>query len=145
MARQIGMISYRSPGAFAGKFGREGSGETFAVESWLRYHGDDLVQRFDANTYVALTRAMDSHDVARDRGSTAEVLGAITCPALVVGITSDVLYPLEEQLELVRLLANAELAEFDVPHGHDGFLIEAGAVATRIGAFLAQHAGAKVA
>jgi len=145
VARQIGMISYRSPEAFGAKFGREGDGQTYSVESWLRYHGEDLVQRFDANTYVLLSRAMDSHDVARDRDSKATALGAIICPALVVGITSDVLYPLEEQHELVRLIPNAELSVLDVPHGHDGFLIDAGTVATRIGAFLARRAGVKVA
>jgi homoserine O-acetyltransferase len=145
VARQIGMISYRSPQSFGGRFGRASEGEVYSVESWLRYHGEELVQRFDANTYVLLTRAMDSHDVARDRGSKAEVLAGITCPALVVGITSDVLYPLAEQHELVRLLPNAELSVLDVPHGHDGFLIEAGTVAGRIGAFLARRAGVKVA
>lgn len=126
-ARMAAMISYRSRASFEQRFGREvepGQAGVFAVESYLRYQGEKLVRRFDANCYVRLTQLMDTHDVARGRGDYPAVLGRITQPALVVGIDSDVLYPLEEQEELARHLASAELAVLSSPHGHDAFLIE---------------------
>jgi homoserine O-acetyltransferase len=136
VARQIGMVSYRSPQSFADKFGRTRTEAGYEVARYLRYQGEELSDRFDANSYVALTRAMDSHDLARDRGSKEQVLRSIECPALVIGVTSDILYPLEEQQDLVDLLPAAELAELDVPHGHDGFLIDAGAVGGLVAGFL---------
>jgi homoserine O-acetyltransferase len=141
VARQIGMVSYRSPQSFANKFGRSRTDDGYEVAQYLRYQGEELSDRFDANAYVALTRAMDSHDLARGRGSKEQVLHTIDCPALVVGVTSDILYPLEEQQELVDLLPDAELAELDVPHGHDGFLIDAGAVGGLVAGFLDRLAG----
>ena len=127
-ARMIAMISYRSSVSFEGRFGRaRANGEAdslFSVESYLRYQGDKLVRRFDANCYVFLTRLMDSHDVSRGRGPYEEVLGHILQPTLVVGIRSDVLYTLAEQEELARLMPHAELAVMEADHGHDTFLIE---------------------
>ena len=124
----MGMVSYRSYESFAERFGREpadpGSGADYQVESYLRHQGQRLVARFDANCYVELTRLMDTHDVSRGRGTYAEALARITQPALVIGITTDVLYPLQEQRELATGLPNAELAVLDAPQGHDAFLIE---------------------
>ncbi|MFB3133498.1 MAG: hypothetical protein ACE10K_13355, partial [Rhodothermales bacterium] len=71
-----------------------------------------------------LTQQMDSHDVARGRGDYVDILHQIEQHALVVGIDSDVLYPLDEQRELVRRLPKAHLAILEAPHGHDSFLIE---------------------
>lgn len=128
-ARMIAMCSYRSRQSFEERFGREpASGERFAVEAWLGEHGARLARRFDANSYVALTRAMDGHDLARGRGSRAEALGRLTTPALVVAVDSDVLYPPEEQVELAVGLKQARLAWLRSPHGHDAFLIEAEAL-----------------
>ncbi len=135
-ARQIGIVTYRSPASFDQKFGRRDNGSIFEVESYLRYQGDELVRRFDANAYVTLTYAMDSHDVGRDRGEADEVLGELHMPALVIGITSDVLYPVEEQHHLAEQIPNARYEELDVPHGHDGFLIEHQAVGGLVGDFL---------
>jgi len=127
-ARMMAMVSYRSPAEWRARFDRRPAGEdrssTFAVESYLRYQGEKLNRRFDANCYVHLTRQMDSHDVTRGRGSLKGVLGSIRQPALVIGISSDVLYPVEEQRELAEGMANAELLILDVPYGHDSFLIE---------------------
>ena len=130
-ARMMAMISYRSQMSFEARFGREqmagaenGQAAPFTVESYLRYQGRKLVERFDPLCYVRLTELMDTHDVARGRGAYADVLGGIEQPALVVGIDTDVLYPIEEQEELARLLPNAELAVLASPHGHDAFLIE---------------------
>lgn len=129
-ARMSAMISYRSRHSFEDRFGRErmsaenGQEPPFAVESYLRYQGEKLVDRFDANSYVRLTQAMDTHDVSRDRGRYEEVLQLIRQPMLVVGTDSDVLYPLAEQKELANYIPHAELAVLDSPHGHDAFLIE---------------------
>jgi homoserine O-acetyltransferase len=127
-ARMMAMVSYRSRASLDGRFGRTDadreSGASFAVESYLRHHGDALVDRFDAGCYVALTRQMDTHDVSRGRGPYLSVLGSIRQPALVVGIDSDVLYPLTEQEELADHLPAATLEVVSSPHGHDAFLIE---------------------
>ena len=78
-----------------------------------------LTSRFDANCYVSLTHTLDSHDVGRGRGGVAAALAAVRQPVLVVGITSDVLYPLAMQRELVALLPNATLAVIESPNGHN--------------------------
>jgi homoserine O-acetyltransferase len=96
----------------------------FAVESYLQYQGKKFVKRFDANCYIQLTYTLDSHDVARGRGAYEDVLRRLTHRTLVVGITSDVLYPFSLQSELAQLMPHAEMYAIDSPHGHDAFLIE---------------------
>ncbi len=139
VARMIAMISYRSRSSFEARFGRNtqpGSDGMFSVESYLRYQGDKLVDRFDANCYVHLTKQMDTHDIAVGRGRYEDVLGDISQPTLVIGIDSDVLYPLAEQEELVELIPGAELAVITSEHGHDSFLIEFEAVSDVVGPWL---------
>jgi homoserine O-acetyltransferase len=123
IARMMAMISYRSFEEFDERFGRERSDEGFHAETYLRHQGDKLVDRFDANCYLQLTEIMDTHDVARGRGHYLDVLRSIAQPALVVGVTTDILYPLAEQRELQQHLPNAELAVLNAKQGHDGFLI----------------------
>lgn len=125
-ARMMGMITYRSAKSFENRFSREPQkGKScFQVESYLEYQGKKLVDRFDAMTYMRLTQAMDSHDVSRGRGSFEEILDNVTIPVLVIGISSDVLYPVHEQKELVSLLKNGRYAELVSDNGHDAFLIE---------------------
>ncbi len=127
-ARMMAMVSYRSWDNFEERFGRarqdESAGELFTVQSYLRHQGAKINQRFDAVSYVRLTDAMDTHDLARGRGAYADVLAQLPQPALVVAVTSDVLYPPHEQQELVDKLPNARYAELDSAHGHDGFLID---------------------
>jgi homoserine O-acetyltransferase len=124
-ARMMAMLSYRSQPSFEMRFGRRAETEDhFAIESYLRYQGQQLVDRFDPATYVALTRAMDTHDVSRGRGDLDQVLRSIRQPTLVVSIDSDVLYWPWEQREVARLVPNARLAVMDSPHGHDSFLID---------------------
>ena len=139
-ARSMAMISYRSPHNFDVRFGRRRteSGD-YEVQSYLRHQGDKLVNRFDANTYLTLIGAMDSHDVGRGRGSVAEALGEIHQPALVISIVSDGLYPATEVAEMARHLPNSELTEMDRPHGHDAFLISAGDVNGHVVDFIARH------
>jgi homoserine O-acetyltransferase len=124
-ARMMAMLSYRSQPSFEQRFGRRPQTEdVYAVESYLRYQGRLLVDRFDPATYVTLTRAMDTHDVSRARGDYDEVLRSIRQPTLVVSIDSDVLYWPWEQREVAALVPNARLAVLDSPHGHDAFLID---------------------
>jgi homoserine O-acetyltransferase len=134
-ARAIAMITYRSPQSLGRRFGRATGAEVFgsrahspddlAVSGWLRHHGQTLVDRFDANSYRRLIDAMDTHDLARERGDYESVLGGIRQPVLVGSINSDALYNPDDQHELARLIPNARLIEIDSTHGHDGFLIDA--------------------
>lgn len=147
LARAIAMLSYRSFDSLEAKFGRQRVGQarallepSFEIESYLAYQGVKLVERFDANTYLYLTRAMDDYDLAEGRGRLAVVLGKMKMPALVVGISSDVLYPEREQLELVEQLPNASYARIHSPHGHDAFLIEFPQLAVRLRRFLREVA-----
>jgi homoserine O-acetyltransferase len=132
VARMIAMISYRSFDSFGRRFGRElelpDDPGMFSMGSYLRYQGKKLVERFDANCYVRLTESMDTHDVARGRGEYHAVLHNITQPTLVIGMDSDLLYPLQEQRELAENMPNAELAILEAAHGHDSFLIEIEAI-----------------
>lgn len=128
VARMMAMVSYRSPVEFEDRFGREPSTDRhpgYSVESYLRHHGQKLVDRFDANCYVHLTKQMNSHDVARGRGRYEEALGQLNQLALVIGVSSDMLYPVEEQKELASLLPNADLKIIDASFGHDSFLVVA--------------------
>ena len=142
-ARMMAMVSYRSQPSFEERFGRDRMNESptpqFAVESYLRYQGEQLVERFDANCYVQLTKQMDTHDVARGRGPYKDVLQSIDQPALVVGIDTDVLYPLAEQKKLAEHLPHADLAVIESPHGHDAFLIELEALNDVVDTWMAEH------
>ena len=136
VARQIAMCTYRSRASLEARFARsEAETGGFAVEGWLAHHGRALVDRFDAATYVALTRAMDSHDVGRGRGGWREALGSVEAPALVVSIDSDVLSPPVEQEELAAALPHGRLVRLGSPHGHDAFLIEGEAVNALVAGF----------
>ncbi len=124
-ARMMAMTSYRSWHNFDERFAREQrpAGD-FQVQSYLRYQGEKINTRFDANSYYRLTQAMDTHDIARGRGGYPDVLRGIKQPCLVVSVTSDILYPAHEQQVLVEHLPNAEYELLDSNHGHDGFLIK---------------------
>jgi homoserine O-acetyltransferase/O-succinyltransferase len=137
LARQIAMVSYRSDLSFLDRFHRDriksnGNGtqtrfdeaNLFQIESYLRYQGKKLVDRFDANTYIYISRAMDLHDVGYGRGGVEKVLASVDIPSLCVGIDSDVLYPVHEQKALASLLAQARYRQITSPFGHDAFLIE---------------------
>ncbi|MDZ7716089.1 MAG: homoserine O-acetyltransferase [Balneolaceae bacterium] len=126
LARKIAMNSYRSPQDFEAKFSRkrQQNSDQFQIESYLNYQGQKIVNRFDAVSYVRLTQAMDSHDIAYGRKGFRQALRKVKEPVLVIGIESDMLYPIAEQKELAQLLPNAHYIQIDSPHGHDGFLIE---------------------
>lgn len=134
LARMVAMISYRSAESFQDRFARKarlrqdyGTG-SFEVESYLHYQGEKFVQRFDANSYVHITHAMDDFDVATGRGSAAEAIAGFKGRALVMGIDSDILYPTWEQQQIVDALKangnDVRYREIHSMHGHDSFLIE---------------------
>ena len=124
VARMIAMISYRGKANFESRFGRKTLEDEFEIQSYLRYQGQKLVGRFDANTYLRLVDAMDSHDLARGRGEMDQVLAGLKTPFLTVGISSDILYPATEVEELATALPNARYQMLHAPQGHDSFLID---------------------
>eukprot|EP00978_Attheya_sp_CCMP212_P047323 scaffold421307_cov50-Attheya_sp.AAC.2 len=148
VARQIGMVSYRTPVGYEKRFGRQLRGETTApygskaswqVKSYLEYQGKKFQTRFDPITYIKLTEQMDTHDVGRNRGGKEAALIKVLIPALVLGIDSDVLYPTHEQTELASLFPNGQFKVINSEAGHDGFLLEQDQVAANITEFLQCH------
>lgn len=139
VARMIAMSTYRSRASFEEKFSRqqqvEVQAQSYAIANYLQHQGQKLVERFDANTYVKLTQAMDNHDIARDRGDYRAVLSQIRQPALIVAIESDILYPPVEQQELAEFIPQAKLTWLRSPHGHDAFLIDMEALNELVVAF----------
>jgi homoserine O-acetyltransferase len=125
-ARAVALLSYRGYAAYANTQTEPDDNRLrdFRASSYQRYQGDKLVARFDAYSYVALTRAMDSHHVGRGRGGVAAALAGVRAHTLVLGITSDVLFPLSEQLEIAQGISGAVYGELDSGYGHDGFLLE---------------------
>lgn len=147
VARQMGMISYRTAQAYQDKFGRTleksgsgkpyGSSALFGAQSYLHYQGQKFLSRFDPVTYVKMTEQMDSHDISRGRDGTLEdVLSRIEIPALVMGIDSDILYPLPEQEFLAHHLPRGTFKVIHSSDGHDGFLLEQDQVGSNIIEFL---------
>jgi homoserine O-acetyltransferase len=136
VARRIAHLSYRSSFELGERFGRDAQdgedpfrGGRYAVESYLDHHANKLVRRFDAMSYVRLTELMNAHDVGRDRGGVEAGLARVRARTLVAGVSSDRLYPLEQQARLAAGIPGAApLRVVDSPYGHDGFLIEADAV-----------------
>ncbi|AXB45002.1 homoserine O-acetyltransferase MetX [Amycolatopsis albispora] len=130
VARRIAHVTYRSETELAQRFGRTPQGDgRFAVESYLDHHAAKLAARFDAGSYVVLTRSMNSHDVGRNRGGVAAALSRVTARTVAAGISSDRLYPPAQPAELAAGIRGAESAVIDSPYGHDAFLIETAQVA----------------
>jgi len=136
VARGIGHLSYRSADELQRRFGRVAQtprdplrGGQYAIESYIDHHGDKLAGRFDPNSYIVLSEAMNHHDVGRGRGGVAAALASARVRVSVGGISSDRLYPLSQQHELARLIPGARpVTVIDSASGHDGFLLETGQV-----------------
>ncbi|ARM31213.1 homoserine O-acetyltransferase [Prosthecochloris sp. HL-130-GSB] len=142
-ARMMAMCNYRSFENFQERFGREMHDDRlYQAESYLHHQGDKLTARFDANTYITLTRAMDTHDLGREREGYEEVLADMSMPVGILSITSDVLYPVCEQEELARLIPDASLEYLREPYGHDAFLIVTGTVSRIVRRFIERAAPA---
>ncbi|MEM1435310.1 MAG: homoserine O-acetyltransferase [Pseudomonadota bacterium] len=139
LARKLGMISYRSGLEWEHRFGRERAtddlhegrafGIDFEVESYLEAHANKFVGTFDPNCYLYLSRAMDLFDAADHGGSLAAGLGRVNCSrALVIGVETDVLFPLKQQRELAEYLHEAGIPvqyhALQSVQGHDAFLVD---------------------
>ena len=125
-ARAIGMLSYRTYDTFD-QTQTESSSETtdqFRAATYQQYQGKKLQLRFNAFSYFALSKMMDSHHVGRGRTSTQEALQKIKARVLVIGIDSDILFPVQEQLFLATHIPQADIQTINSLYGHDGFLVE---------------------
>ncbi len=148
LARMIGHITYLSDESMQEKFGRRLQGKTtehgfdfFGVESYLRYHGDAFVKRFDANTYLYITKAVDYFDLTRKGTlSLAEAFKDAKAKFLVLSISSDWFYPPYLCREIADALSSNDIdvrhCEIKSNYGHDSFLLESGQMNYTIGNFL---------
>lgn len=124
-ARAIGMLTYRNYEAFVkAQTDDEHKLDNFKASSYLNYQGEKLVKRFNTYSYWLLGKAMDSHNIARNRGTLENVLKSIRLNTLIIGISSDHLCPVAEQRLMAQHIPNSKFVEIDSPYGHDGFLIE---------------------
>ncbi|MBC9784812.1 homoserine O-acetyltransferase [Heliobacterium chlorum] len=138
IARMLGMVTYRSDELFTARFGRRMTNHypeayynfenRFEIESYLHYQGEKLVERFDANTFILLCKAMDLHDIGRGHGGYEAALASIQAQTYFIGVDSDWLYPPLYMVEMAEIMKKAkgqvEYWELKSPHGHDAFLIE---------------------
>jgi homoserine O-acetyltransferase len=145
----VGHITYMSENSLDQKFGRRtqsgngliyGFDTDFAVESYLQHQGEKFVERFDANSYLYITKALDYYDVADGYGSIQNAVAGTRCPFLVVSISSDWLYTKEQALELVNALEDVgkavEHVHIEASFGHDSFLVEVETMTHIVGGFL---------
>jgi homoserine O-acetyltransferase len=138
VARSIALLSYRSYVGYLKT--QEDTDDTkfsrFKASSYQKYQGAKLAKRFDAHSYYVLSNAMDSHNVARGRTRVEEVLACIEAKTLVIGISSDLLFPLNEQRFIANHIPKAEFTTIHSDFGHDGFLIETGQLSSLIDDFI---------
>lgn len=140
-ARSLALLSYRSYKTYAVTQSEDDLQklDSFNASSYQNYQGQKLVNRFNAYSYWYLTKAMDTHNVARNRVSLENALGKIRAQTLVIAIASDVLFPPEEQRFLAKHIPDASFIEVESLFGHDGFLIETITLSKIIENFLIQH------
>ena len=137
-ARAIGMMSYRTYNSFCIKQDEESEEKIsdFKAESYIRYQGKKLSERFNPYAYWNLLNAMDTHNIARGRGLMENVLANIKIPTLIIGIDGDLLCPLREQRFMAEFIPNSTLVEIESDFGHDGFLMEAEKITKALKQFL---------
>lgn len=147
LARRIAHTTYRSPRELEERFAtrtQDGvaahEGGRLTVQSYLDHHGDKLVRRFDAGSYVTLCRTMLSHDVGRGRGGVAEALARVRARTLAVAVDSDRLFLPDQVWRIAEHVPGALYREIHSLHGHDGFLIEEEQVSTILCDFLTHTA-----
>ena len=138
VARSIALISYRHYNTY-----HAGQSEThhekienFKSESYQKYQGEKLARRYNAFSYYVLSKSMDSHNIARGRESLQQALQQIRSKTMVIGITTDILFPLSEQIFIASNISNAHFIEIDSLYGHDGFLLEFEQIENIIGNFM---------
>lgn len=137
-ARAIALLSYRNYQTYLKTQTSSQTDQTdnFPASSYQQYQGDKLVKRFNAYSYWFLSKAMDSHNVGRGRGGIVKALSQIKAKTLVLGIKSDILFPVEEQKLLAAYIPDAHYDELESLYGHDGFLIECDQITTLYRGFL---------
>ena len=138
-ARSIALLSYRSYDTYklTQKITSDDLSNTErSAESYQQYQGEKLARRFNAFSYYFLSKGMDAHNVGRDRESPEKALEKIHARALVIGISSDILFPLTEQEFLAAHIPHAEYRAIHSPYGHDGFLLEYEQIEEAIKTFL---------
>lgn len=125
-ARSIALLSYRNYDTYNFTQARDNPDQIdeFRASSYQRYQGEKFTKRFNAFSYWVLSKIMDSHNVGRNRGGIVNALGLVKARTLVLGIKSDMLFPVVEQQFQARHIPDAEYQEIDSLYGHDGFLIE---------------------
>jgi homoserine O-acetyltransferase len=126
-ARAIGLLTYRNYKILVEKQSDSDTEkiDNFKASSYIQYQGEKLVKRFNAQSYWLLTKAMDSHNLARGRNKSQElVLQSMQQKTLIIGISSDLLCPVQEQKHIAENMPKATYIEIDSSYGHDGFLIE---------------------
>ena len=125
-ARSIALLSYRNSAAYNKTQAEEDDSkvDSFRASSYQSYQGDKLVKRFNPYSYYCLVNMSDTHNTGRGRGGTTKALRTIKAKTLCIGITSDILFPVEEQKYVASAVPGAEYREIDSFYGHDGFLIE---------------------
>lgn len=124
-ARSIALLSYRTISGYNFTQKEESSKlDLFKASSYQRYQGEKLAKRFNAFSYYIFTKAMDSHDVGRGRSSREEALGRIAAQTTIIGIESDILFPISEQEFLHQHIKNSTFHRIESKFGHDGFLVE---------------------
>jgi homoserine O-acetyltransferase len=125
-SRSIALLSYRNYDTYNFTQARDNPDQTdeFRASSYQQYQGDKFMKRFNAFSYWVLSKMMDSHNVGRNRGGIVNALGMVKARTLVLGIKSDMLFPVAEQQFQARHIPDAEYQEIDSLYGHDGFLIE---------------------
>ncbi|MDB5115074.1 MAG: metX [Mucilaginibacter sp.] len=145
-ARSIALLSYRGYKTYTVSQQEESDAvnDNFRAASYQNYQGEKLVNRFNAYSYWYLTKTMDSHNVGRNRNGIEKALSLIKARTLVIGIKSDVLFPVEEQQYLFRHIPKSAFAEFDSFYGHDGFLIETEALTNIITSFFKTDVKGKI-
>eukprot|EP00596_Hydrurales_sp_CCMP1899_P007200 CAMPEP_0119037556 /NCGR_PEP_ID=MMETSP1177-20130426/5989_1 /TAXON_ID=2985 /ORGANISM="Ochromonas sp, Strain CCMP1899" /LENGTH=374 /DNA_ID=CAMNT_0006999001 /DNA_START=312 /DNA_END=1436 /DNA_ORIENTATION=- len=137
VARQIAMVTYRTQKAYNGKFGRnKDSKGNFQAKKYLEYQGKKFQDRFNPVSYIKITEKMDRHDIGEGRGGVEVALKSIKCKCMVIGMDSDLLYPMHEQEELVAGIRHCRYHLLATEDGHDGFLLEQGRVGGHISDFL---------
>ncbi len=148
LARRIAHTTYRSGPEFERRFGRSPQGDEeplaggrFAVESYLDHQAGKLAARFDAGSYVQLSRAMATHDITRDRGTLHEVLSGYSGLLQTVAVDSDRLFPVALSEAMTAAYGAGEVHLIESEHGHDGFLIETEAIAAAVSGIVAAGAG----
>lgn len=142
VARMVGHITYMSDASMREKFGRRlRDQDQFEVESYLRYRGNQFVDRFDANSYLYISKAMDYFDLWAGKPSLSAAFDGVKSRFLVMSFSSDWLYPSYQSLEIVRALRgrNCDVAYCDLPstYGHDAFLVNVGEQSDLVRGFLA--------